>query len=85
MRIFCDNNVVVFTQRTKKMNGSKHLELKYLNVRGLVKDGNIVVKQIYINYMSSHPLIKELMPIIFKSHIEIISIVSYLRAWLVGV
>src|SRR4030066_244420 len=77
MTIFCDNSVVVFhTKNNKISSGSKHLELKYLTVRDLVKEGNIVVKHIDTNSMLADPLTKGLKPVVFKSHVENMGIVS---------
>ena len=77
MTIFCDNSAAVFhTKNNKASSGSKHLELKYLTVRDLVKEGNIVVKHIDTNSMLADPLTKGLKPIVFKSHVENMGIVS---------
>ncbi len=79
MTIFCDNRASVFhTKNNKTSSGSKHLELKYLTVRDLVKKGNIVVKHIDTNCMltETDPLPKGLKPIVFKSHVENMGIVS---------
>jgi hypothetical protein len=77
MRIFCDNSAAVFhTKNNKTSSGSKHLELKYLTVRDLVKDDTIVVEHIDTNSMLADPLTKGLRPIVFKSHIGNMGIVS---------
>jgi hypothetical protein len=77
MRIFCDNSVAVFhTKNNKTSSGSKHLELKYLTVKDLVKDGTIVVEHIDTNSMLADPLTKGLRPTVFKSHIGNMGIVS---------
>jgi hypothetical protein len=77
MRIFCDNSAAVFhTKNNKTSSGSKHLELKYLTVRDLVKDGTIVVEHIDTNSMLADPLTKVLRPTVFKSHVGNMGIVS---------
>ncbi|RDX80492.1 hypothetical protein CR513_38953, partial [Mucuna pruriens] len=53
------------------------LEMKYLIVRDLVKDGSIMVEHINTNSMVVHPLTKGLKHIVFKRHVEYMSIVSY--------
>ena len=65
-----------YTKNNKTFRGSKHLELKYLTVRDLVKDGSIVVKHVDTNSMLVDPLIKGLRPIVFKRHVENMGIVS---------
>ena len=67
LKIFCDNNVVVFyTKNNKISRGSMHLELKYLIVRDLVKDGSIVVDHVDTHSMLTGPLTKGLKPVVFK-------------------
>ena len=47
LRIFCDNKVAMFyTKNNMTSSGSKHLELKYLTIRDLMKDGSIVVEHV---------------------------------------
>ena len=43
-----------------------HLELKYLTVRDLVKDGSIVVDHVDTHSMLTDPLTKGLKPVVFK-------------------
>jgi len=77
MTIFCDNSAAVFhTKNNKTSSGSKHLDLKYLTVRDLVKEGNVVMKHIDTNSMLADPLTKGLKPIVFKSHVENMGIMS---------
>jgi hypothetical protein len=77
LRIFCDNSAAVFfTKNNKRSNGSKHLDLKYLSVRGFVKKGYIIVEYISTDSMLADPLTKGLKPIDFKRHVENMGIVS---------
>lgn len=77
LRIFCDNSAAVFhTKNNKTSSGSKHLELKYLTVRDLVKEGAIVVEHIDTDSMLADPLTKGLRPVVFKRHVENMGIVS---------
>ena len=77
LKIFCDNNVVVFyTKNNKTSRGSKHLELNYLTVIDLEKDGSIVVDHADRDSMLVDPLIKGLRPVVFKRHVENMGIVS---------
>ena len=42
--VYCDNNVAVFfTKNNKNSSGSKHIEIKYIIVRDMVKKGDIMV------------------------------------------
>ncbi|RDX81512.1 hypothetical protein CR513_37800, partial [Mucuna pruriens] len=60
----------------KASSGSKHLELKYLTIKDLVKDGSIMVEHIDTDSMLADSLTKELRPIVFERHVESIDIVS---------
>lgn len=65
------------TRKQKKTSsGSKHLELMYLIIINLVKDGTRVVEHNDTNPMLVDPLTKRLKPVILKSHIENMAIVS---------
>ena len=65
-----------YTKNNKTSKGSKHLELKHLTVRDLVKDVSIVVEHVDIDFMLANPLTKELRPVVFKRHVENMGIVS---------
>lgn len=52
MKIFCDNLLVVFySKNNKRLNGSKHTQIKYLIVTYKVKDGLILVELIGFEIM----------------------------------
>ncbi|RDX68028.1 hypothetical protein CR513_53032, partial [Mucuna pruriens] len=57
--------------------GSLHLEVKYLIVRDLVKDGSIMMEHIDTNSMVVDPLTKGLKHIVFKRCVQNINIVNY--------
>ena len=68
--IYCDNNAVVFYFKNNKIStGSKHMEIKYLTVKDLVKKGDIVIEHIRTESMLADPLTKGLKPITFKEHV----------------
>ena len=70
IKIFCDNNVaVLFSKNNKSSKGSKHIELKYLTVREIVKNENIMVEHIDTTNMLADPLTKGLRPITFQRHV----------------
>ncbi|XP_028206405.1 uncharacterized protein LOC114389894 [Glycine soja] len=61
LKIFWDSNASMFyTKNNKISRGSKHLDLKYLTVKDLVKDGSIVVDHVNTNSMLADPLTKGL-------------------------
>ena len=77
LRIFYDNKATLFyTKNNKTSRGSKHLELKCLTVRDLVKDGSIVVEHVDTDSMLANLMTKGLRPIVFIQHVENIGIVS---------
>ena len=47
----------------------KHMEIKYLTVKDLVKKGDIVIEHIRTESMLADPLTKGLKPITFKEHV----------------
>lgn len=65
-----------YSKNNKTSNGSKHLELKYLTVRYLVKKNDILVEYIGTDFMLVDPLPKGLRPIVFKNHVESMDMVS---------
>ena len=68
--IYCDNNAVVFYSKNNKIStGSKHMEIKYLIVKDLVKKWDIVIEHIRTESMLDVPLTKGLKPITFKEHV----------------
>ena len=70
IKILCDNNAAVFfSKNNKSSKGSKHIELKYLTVRDLVKNEDIMVEHIDTTNMLANPLTKGLGPITFKRHV----------------
>ncbi len=75
--IYCDNNAGVFFSKNNKSNsGSKHLEIKYLTVRDLVKKGDIEIKHIDTKLMLVDPLTKGFRPIVFKGHVTNMGVVE---------
>ena len=77
IKIFYDNNVVVFfSKNNKSSKGSKQIELKYLIVRDLVKNEDIMVEHIDTTIMLADPLTKGLRPITFQRHVFNMSIIK---------
>ena len=74
LRIFCDNKYTMFYMKNNKtFSGSKHLKLKYLTARDLVKDDSILVEHVDTDSMIVDPLTKGLMPIVFIENMGIVS------------
>ena len=68
--IYCDNNAVMFYFKNNKISlGSKHMEIKYLTVKDLVKKWDIVIEHIRTESILADPLTKGLKPIAFKEHV----------------
>ncbi|XP_075111689.1 secreted RxLR effector protein 161-like [Nicotiana tabacum] len=67
--IFCDNSAsVFFSKNNKRIRGSKHVSLKFLKVRDMVKEGDICIKHISTESMLVDPLTKGLRPVVFNEH-----------------
>ncbi|KAI5426170.1 hypothetical protein KIW84_031847 [Lathyrus oleraceus] len=77
IKLYCDNSSTVFyAKNNKTSSGSKHLELKYLTIKDLVKKNDIVVEYIDTDFMLAGPLTKGLRPIVLNNHVESMGIVS---------
>ena len=77
IKIFCDNSVAMFfLKNNKSSKGSKHIELKYLTVRDLVKNEDIMVEHIDTTNMLADPLTKGLALITFRPHVYNMGIVK---------
>ncbi|KAM6560616.1 hypothetical protein CsatA_029855 [Cannabis sativa] len=70
MLIYCDNNAAVFFSKNNKISSaSKHMEIKYLTVRDLVKKGDIVIENCKTESMLADPLTKGLSVVLFNKHV----------------
>ena len=68
--IYCDNNASLFYSKNNKINmGSKHMEIKYLTIKDLVKKRDIVIEHVRTESMLDDPPTKGLKPITFKEHV----------------
>ena len=77
IKILCDNNAAMFfSKNNKSSKGSKNIELKYLTVRDLVKNEDIMVEHIDTTNMLADPLTKGLRPITFQRHVFIMGIIK---------
>ena len=47
-----------------------HIDIKYLAVRGRVKDKKVIIEHISIELMIADPLTKGMPPFKFKDHVE---------------
>ena len=77
IKIFCDNSdAMFFSKNNKSSKGSKHIELKYLIVRDVVKNEDIMVEHIDTTNILADPLTKRLRPITFQAHVFNMGIVE---------
>ena len=68
--IYCDNNAIVFYSKNNKIStSSKHMEIKYLTVKDLVKKRDIVIEHIRNESTLADSLTKGLKPIALKEHV----------------
>ena len=59
LRIFCDNLVAVFLANNNKSGSrSKHINIKYLVIRELVKEKKMLIEHISTELMIADPLTK---------------------------
>ncbi|XP_062118466.1 uncharacterized protein LOC133832098 [Humulus lupulus] len=77
MLIYCDNSAVVFFSKNNKISSaSKHMKIKYLTVRDLVKKGNIVIENCKTELMLANPLTKGLSASLFNKHVVDVDILE---------
>jgi hypothetical protein len=70
LRIYCDNlNVVFFVKNNKSESRSKHIYIKYLAIRKLVKANKVVVEYIITELMIVDSLTKSLSFVAYKRHV----------------
>lgn len=71
LKFYCDNNATVFSSKNNKASSSfKHLELKYLTIRDLVKKNEIIFKYIGTDFMFVDPLTRDLGPLCSKTMLK---------------
>ncbi|XP_070009956.1 secreted RxLR effector protein 161-like [Nicotiana sylvestris] len=76
--IFIDNSAVVFfSKNNKRTRGSKHVSLKFLKVRDIVKEGDIHIEHISTKSMLADPLTKGLRPVVFDEHAKNMGILEF--------
>jgi hypothetical protein len=70
LTLYCDNKASVFFSHNNKSSGAvKHIELKYLVLRGRVQDHTINLEHISTKKILADPLTKGLPPNIFQEHV----------------
>lgn len=75
--ICCDNSAAVFFSKNNRISSaSKHMEIKYLTVRDLIKKGDISIDKINTKMMLADPLTKGLRPTQFKEHAQNMGVVE---------
>ena len=79
LRIYCDNSVAVrFSKNNKTLEGSKHIDIKYLVVREKVQNGVVSIEHIKNTLMLVDPLTKGLLPKLFMDHVARMDLVASL-------
>ena len=70
LRIYCDNEPVVFYCHNNKSSGAaKHIDIKYYVVKEKIQDRIIEVEHLGTEDMLADPLTKGLPPNVFKKHV----------------
>lgn len=70
MKMFCDNiSAVFFSKNNKRTSASRLMDVKFLKVREMVKEGAIEVQHLNTNLMVADPLTKALPFGVFKAHV----------------
>ena len=76
--LYCDNlAAVLFVKNNKNISGSKHMEIKYLTVKELIKKGDITVEYISTDDMVADPLTKGLRPNVYQKHVLSMGLVKF--------
>jgi len=70
MQLYCDNNsAVLFVNNNRSLKGFKHMEVKFLTIKEMVQNGDIIVEHVPTDDMLADPLTKGLCLCVFKRHI----------------
>ena len=71
LKIYCDDSLSVFFIKNDRITTtSKHIRIKFLIVKEMVGNEEILVKHIIIEDMFMDPLTKRLRLIVFIKHVE---------------
>lgn len=80
-KVYCDNSATVyFTKNNKRATNSKHIDLKYYNVRESVKHGEIDIVKIDTQSQLADPFAKALPIVVFHEHATNIGVLPILDA-----
>ena len=76
--LYWDNlAAVLFAKNNKNISGSKHMDIKYLTTKELVKKGDITVEHIRTEDMIVDPLTKGLRPNKYQKHVLSIGLAKF--------
>ena len=71
LRIYYDNSAAIFMAKNNKSGSrSKHINIKYLAIRGRVKEKKVVIEHVSTELMIADPLTKGMPPFRFKDHVD---------------
>ena len=69
LKLYYDNELVVFYAHNKSSGAAKHIDIKFYVVNEQVQDQIICLEHIRTNKMLADPLIKGLLPNMFREHL----------------
>ena len=70
LKLYCDNNPAVqYTHNNKSTGAAKHINIKYYIVKDKVWDHVISLEHISTERILTDPLIKGLLPNVFREHV----------------
>ena len=79
LRIYCDNSAAVFLSKNNKSGSrSKHIDIKYLVLKGRVAANEVTIQHISTELMIADPLTKGISPKLFRDHVEHMGLCSSL-------
>ncbi|KAK3015385.1 hypothetical protein RJ639_005886 [Escallonia herrerae] len=79
LKIFCDNQAVVFFSKNNKSSGGmKHIEIKYLVVKERIHNQIMSIQHISTIAMLADPMTKGLPPTLFREHVASMGLVDSL-------
>jgi hypothetical protein len=78
LKIFCDNkSAVMYSNNSKSMTKSKHIDIDFRSVKERVQSGKISIEHIGTNSMIADPFTKGLPPKVFHEHVSHMGVVIF--------
>jgi hypothetical protein len=77
IKIFCDNHAAIFFSKNNESGSkSKHIDIKYIQVRENIKRNEVFIEHIHNELMIVDPMTKGLPIKQFKSHVKHIGLID---------